>query len=141
MSCRSRRKGTLALLLLLYGAAVQAVDTAQILIVDLYLNQQRFGETFVLRDDNGNFFIEETVLLEWEFARPWPAPVERHNTNYYGVHQLAGAAAELDERAMQLQVSVPPALLARRSITMSGSRPQAISAPVAHESLIPSSSR
>ena len=70
MNCRSRHRGGLALLLLLYGAAVQAVDTSSILIVDLYLNQQRMGETFVLQDESGNYFIEESVLQEWQILKP-----------------------------------------------------------------------
>jgi len=121
MSCRSRHKGILALLLLLYGAAVQAVDTSSILIVDLYLNQQRMGETFVLQDEAGIYFVEESVLQEWQISKPWPQPLQFRGNNYYGVNQFKGATATLDQRVMELQVSMPASLMPSRSIEMGGS--------------------
>ena len=118
MSCRSPHRGALVLLLLLYGAAVHAVDTSNILIVDLYLNSQYMGETFVLQDEAENYFVEETVLLEWQISRPWPQPQQFRDSNYYGVHQFSGATTELNVRAMELHVSMPPALMPSRSIEM-----------------------
>ncbi len=118
MSCRSRNRGIPALLLLLYGVAVQAVDTSNILIVDLYLNQQQMGETFVLQDEAGNYFVEESVLQEWQISKPWPQPQEFRGDNYYGVHQFAGATATLNLRVMELQVYMPAMLMPSRSIEM-----------------------
>ena len=118
MSCHSPHRGALVLLLLLYGAAVHAVDTSNILIVDLYLNSQYMGETFVLQDEAENYFVEETVLLEWQISRPWPQPKQFRGSNYYGVHQFEGATAEINSRAMELYVSVPPALMPSRSVEM-----------------------
>lgn len=127
MNCRSPHRGALVLLLLLYGAAVHAVDTSNILIVDLFLNSQHMGETFVLQDKSGNYFVEESVLLEWQISEPWPQPKQFRDSNYYGVHQFAGATAELIVRTMELNVFMPPALMPSRSIEMGGSDMVAVS--------------
>lgn len=128
MSCRSHNRGILALLLLLYGAAVQAVDTSSILIVDLYLNQQRMGETFVLQDESGNYFVEELVLKEWQISKPWPQPLKFRGNNYYGVHLFTGATATLNLRVMELQVFMPATLMPSHSIEMGGADMKPVSA-------------
>jgi outer membrane usher protein len=128
MSCRSHNRGILALLLLLYSAAVQAVDTSSILIVDLYLNEQRMGETFVLQDESGNYFVEELVLKEWQISKPWPQPLKFRGNNYYGVHLFTGATATLNLRVMELQVFMPATLMPSHSIEMGGADMKPVSA-------------
>lgn len=120
MSSRSLNKCIAALALLLYGLAVPAANQ-NVLIVDLYLNEQHMGDTFVLHDEEGNYFVEEAVLLEWQITRPWPQPIVFRGKNYYDVHELAGSSAELETRKMQLHVTVPPSLMPSRTVDMSRS--------------------
>lgn len=118
MSCQSRLKGVIALLLLLCGTAVQAVDTSNVLIVDLYLNYEHMGDTFVLRGDDGEFMVEEAVLQHWRISKPWPEPQIFRGENYYGINQFAGAQAEFKLRSMELHVFMPPALMPIRPVDM-----------------------
>ena len=118
MSCLSRLSGVVALLLLFCGAAAEGVDTSKVLIVELYLNHQTMGDTFVLTGDEGEYFVDESVLRHWQIVRPWPEPLIFRGRNYYGIHQFRGAVAQLNERTMELYVSMPPALMPVRTVDM-----------------------
>ena len=118
MSCRRQIRGILALLVLLCGAAAGAADNTHVLIVDLYVNHQRMGETFVLQNDDGDFYVDEAALLYWEISKPWPAPQIFRGENYYGIHQFVGATAELNTRSMDLSVLMPAGLMPTRRMNM-----------------------
>jgi len=118
MSCLPQIRGILTLLVLLCGAAVEADDNTQVLIVDLYMNHQRIGETFVLRNDAGEFFVDEAALLYWEISKPWPDPQTFRGEEYYGINQFPGATAELNTRSMELRVFVPAELMPSRRVGM-----------------------
>jgi outer membrane usher protein len=118
MSCLRQIRGILALLVLLCGAAAEAADNTHVLIVDLYINYQRMGETFVLQEDDGEFYLDEPALLYWEITRPWPKPHLFRGENYYGVHEFAGARAELETRTMELRVFMPADLMPTRRLGM-----------------------
>ena len=118
MSCRSRHKGVIALLFLLYSFAVQAVDTSNVLIVDLYLNHEHMGDTFVLQGTDGDFLVAEEILLHWQISKPWPAPQTFGGENYYSISQFSGAKASFVLRSMELHVSMPPSLMPVRSVDM-----------------------
>ena len=113
-----RIRGFLALLFLLGGAAVEASDTTRILIVDLHINQQRMGETFVLWSEEGDFYVDQAALLSWEISRPWPEPRQFRGENYYGIHQFPGATAELETQTMELRVFMPADLMPTRRLAM-----------------------
>jgi outer membrane usher protein len=118
MSCLRQIRGNLALLVLLCGMAAEAADNSHVLIVDLYMNYQQMGETFVLQDENGNFYVDESALLSWEISRPWPKPRVFRGENYYGVHEFEGATAELNTRVMELRLFMPADLMPTRRLGM-----------------------
>ncbi len=118
MNCQSRLKGVIAILLSLCGSNVQATDTSNVLIVDLYLNQQHMGDTFILQGADGDFFVEEAVLRRWQINKPWPEPQLFRGENYYGIRQFAGAQAEFRLRTMELHVFLPPALMPIRTVDL-----------------------
>lgn len=118
MSCLPQIRGILTLLVLLCGAAVEADDNTNVLIVDLYMNHQRIGETFVLQNDTGEFFVDEAALLFWEISKPWPDPHTFRGEEYYGINQFPGATAELNTRSMELRVFVPAELMPSRTVGM-----------------------
>jgi len=128
MSCQSRLKGVVALLLLFCGTAAQSVDTSNVLIVELYLNHQTMGDAFVLKGADGEYFVDESVLRHWQINRPWPEPQVFRGSNYYGIHQFRGALAELNVRTMKLFVSMPPALMPLRMVDM---RDPGLASPIA----------
>jgi len=111
-------RGVLALLILLGSAATEASDTTRVLIVDLHINHQQMGETFVLQDDEGDFYVDETALLLWEISRPWPKPHQFRGGNYYGIHQFQGATANLVTQTMELRVFIPAELMPTRRVSM-----------------------
>ena len=121
MSCRSLPSllATLLLPVCLIAAAVAAAPN--VLIVDLYLNGQHVGDTFVLRDDNGDFMIDESVLVKWEIRKPWPGSEEFRGTRYFSLGDMAGATASLEERAMRLDVSLPTTLMPERTVALADS--------------------
>ena len=119
MNCLSHRNVVTTILLLLSSVSALAQSTPDVLIVDLYLNQQSLGDTFVLRDQDGNFFVEEAVLSEWQIIKPWPEPELFRGLNYYGLHHFPGADSEFVARRMELQVSMPPSLMPFREIDLS----------------------
>jgi len=116
MNCLSRLKCAACTLLVLSSFSAWAQDNANVLIVDLYLNQQRMGDTFVLQDQDGSFLVEEAVLREWQILEPWPEPVLFHGNNYYPINQFFGAESEFVARRMELQVSMPANLMPLRTV-------------------------
>jgi len=118
MSCQSHLKGVIALLILLCGSSVQAEADTNVLIVDLYLNHQHLGDTFVLQAGDDQFFVEEAVLQQWQISKPWPEPETFRGDNYYSISQFAGAKASFVLRSMELHVSMPPSLMPVRSVDM-----------------------
>lgn len=123
MSCharhnRSRQKGALALLLVLFSLPVLAASSSDVLIVELFLNHENMGTTFVLKDEAGRFYIEEAILKKWRIVKPWPTPVAYGGKNYYVINEFSGATAELQSRSMELDVTMPPSLMPLNSITM-----------------------
>ena len=77
MNCPSLRKCVTALCSFLSATVVLALEAPDVLIVELFLNQQSVGETFVLSDDD-QFYVEESTLVEWEVVKPWPDPILLH---------------------------------------------------------------
>ncbi len=118
MSCLSHRSALFALLLVWVASTIHAAENTTVLIVDLYLNGQQMGETFVLQGDDGNFFVEQAVLREWQVSEPWPQPIHYRGKQYYGLHRFVGASADLNSRAMLLQVQIPPSLMPTRTVNM-----------------------
>lgn len=118
MSCHSLHKGALALLLLLCAVVALAASNSNVLIVDLYLNDQHVGDAFVLVDEDNNYFLDESLLNEWQIVKPWPQPTEFRGANYYALNRFAGATAILKSREMRLDVFVPTALMPTRTIDM-----------------------
>lgn len=118
MSCQSRHKGIAALFFLFCSFSVQAIDTSNVLIVDLYLNHQPMGDAFVLQVGEDEFFVEEAVLREWQINKPWPEPEVFRGENYYSISQFVGAKASFVLRSMELHVSMPPSLMPVRSVDM-----------------------
>jgi outer membrane usher protein len=118
MNCLRRIKGLFALLVLSFGSAATPADSTHVLIVDLYVNHQRMGETFVLQDESGRFYVDESALLHWEISRPWPEPQQFSGVSYYGVHEFAGATAQLISRTMELRIFMPASLMPLRRMSM-----------------------
>ena len=124
MNCPARLKRTVALLFL-YGQSVQvlaAPGDPTILIVDLYLNGQPKGESFVLQDAGGAFLVSEQVLEDWQIVRPWPSAVTYRDRRYVPLAEFAGSAAELHERTLELRVSLPAALMPIRTVDLERER-------------------
>lgn len=117
MSCLSRLRSVFALSLLC-GFSAQAIANPTVLIVDLYLNDQRMGDTFVLRDEDGIFLISEEVLRSWQIIRPWPVPQKFRSDNYYPIDGFSGADAEFLLRSMELHISMPPSLMPVRTVAL-----------------------
>jgi len=117
MSCPSRLKRLLALFFLC-GLSAQALANPAVLIVDLYLNDQHMGDTFVLQDEDGNFFIGEEVLRKWRIVRPWPTPQKLRSDNYYPIDDFTGADSKFLPRSMELHVSMPPSLMPVRTVAL-----------------------
>ncbi len=126
MNCPRPIRGILALLVLLGGPPVVAADNTHALIVDLYVNHQQMGEAFVLQNEDGDFYVDQSALLYWEIAKPWPQPEVFLGENYFGLHEFAGTKAELNTRTMELRVSMPADLMPtrRRSLQHTGMEAQ-----------------
>ena len=123
MNCPSLRKCVTALCSFLSATVVLALEAPDVLIVELFLNQQSVGETFVLSDDD-QFYVEESTLVEWEVVKPWPDPILLHGKKYYALSEFAGTKAFFNFREMELRVSLPPSLLPLRLIDMRDNRSQ-----------------
>lgn len=118
MSCLRKTRGAIALLIILCGTCAKAVDLSNVLIVDLYINHERMGETFVLRNDAGDFFVSASSLEYWEILKPWPSPEIFDGQDYYRVNALSGATAELDNRTMELRIFLPSQLMPTRRMNL-----------------------
>ena len=88
------------------------------MIVDLYLNQQHMGDTFVLHAEDGRFYIEESILNEWQITKPWPKAKSFRGNRYYAVNEFAGADTSFNTRRMELQVFMPASLMPMRTIDL-----------------------
>jgi outer membrane usher protein len=108
----------LAVVIFLCGSVAAAVEIGDVLIVDLYVNHERMGDSFVLTDTSGNFYVDERTLRYWEIRRPWPAPRQFAAENYYSLAELPGTSAELDSQAMELRVDIPAELMPTRRVNM-----------------------
>ena len=117
MSRHSPLSGIVAAALLLWGISSFAADP-DVLIVDLRINEQPSVESFVLRSEDGFFYVSGDVLDEWQISKPWPRPIVFRGTNYYPLKQFAGATAEFINRSMQLDVTMPPSLMPQRTVDL-----------------------
>jgi len=105
-------------LLLLSATLARAREDTAVLIVDLFLNQQHMGDTFVLQGEAGRYFVSEAVLNEWEISKPWPTATSFRGDNYYAVNDFPGSSALLNSREMRLLVTMPPSLMPTRSLDL-----------------------
>ena len=121
MTYRSFPNGFAILILLLCGTAIHAQENTSVLIVDLFLNQQHMGDTFVLQDEDGDFFVEEAVLDDWEISKPWPVAIAFRGERYYAVHDFPGSTTDLKTRDMRLFVTMSPSLMPTRTVDLSSS--------------------
>lgn len=120
MTCRRFPRRALALLALLGVSIAAQADDTRALIVDLFVNGEYMGEAFVLEDDAGNFYLDETALLHWQIRRPWPEPRQFGGNDFYGLQAFDGATANFDPRVLELRVSMPASLMPTRRLRMSG---------------------
>lgn len=118
MTYRSLHSYIAIVLVLVCSGAAHAATQSKVLIVDLYLNQQPMGDTFVLQDEAGRFFVEQNILDQWQISRPWPTAAEFRGENYYAVEDFPGSTAVLVARDMRLFVSMPPALMPTRTVDL-----------------------
>ena len=82
MTYRSLHSYIAIVLVLVCSGAAHAATQSKVLIVDLYLNQQPMGDTFVLQDEAGRFFVEQNILDQWQISKPWPTAAEFRGENY-----------------------------------------------------------
>jgi outer membrane usher protein len=120
MSCLLRLRGVFALILVC-GFAAELAAAPRLLIVDLYLNDQHQGDTFVLQEDDGEFFIAEQHLREWQIVHPWPSVLIFRGKKYYALGGFAGTSAELDQRTLELRVAMPASLMPVRTVDLAKS--------------------
>ena len=128
MNCPARLKRTAALLCLcgLTAPVFAAPGEPTILIVDLYLNDQRTGEAFVLQDAGGEFMVGEDVLTDWQIVHPWPAAHTYRGVRYVPLADFAGSTTEFNARTLELRVSLPATLMPIRTVDLQreSSRPR-----------------
>jgi outer membrane usher protein len=128
MNCPDRHRRFFALILLcgLSVRATAAQGDPTILIVDLYLNEQSKGESFVLQSADGSFLVSEENLRDWQIVRPWPAAVRHRGTRYYPLSGFEGSSAHFDARALSLSVTMPAAIMPIRTVDLEreGSKPR-----------------
>lgn len=108
------------LLLAAFSFQAQADFHRDILLVELKFNGQSSGDAFVLTNGDGDFYIEESQLDQWEVVRPFPDSQAHSGRNYYAVSDFPGATATLQEQQMVLEVTMPPDLLPVRWLDMDG---------------------
>jgi outer membrane usher protein len=109
-----------ALLLAALSLQAQAAFHEDVLIVGLSFNGQHYGDAFILTDDAGEYYVDETWLQRWEVSRPYPAGRDYEGMRYYPVSGFEGATARLNTQQMTLDVTMPPRLLPLRVIDMRG---------------------
>jgi outer membrane usher protein len=107
MCCRGLNKFAWALLLCAGAATARADFHQDLLIVELRFNGESFGDAFVLTDDEGEFYVEEFWLDQWQVVTPLPLPRQHAGSEYYRVGAFEGATARLDDQAMVLEVTMP----------------------------------
>ena len=124
MNCPARIKRAVALLFLcgMTVRALAAPDDPTILIVDLFLNDQPKGESFVLQDSDGAFLISEDVLQEWQIVHPWPSGVTRQGIRYIPLAEFPGSGTEFRPRTLELRVTMPAALMPIRTVDLERDR-------------------
>jgi outer membrane usher protein len=124
MNCPARLKRVVALFFLcgLAARVVAAPGEPSILIVDLYLNGQPKGESFVLQDANGEFLVSEDVLRDWQIVHPWPSAVMHRSTRYVPLAEFIGSSTEFRARTLELSVSMPAALMPIRTVDLERDR-------------------
>ncbi len=110
MRCRGLSKLIRALLLVALSLQAQADFHQDVLIVALRFNGQPFGDAFVLTDDDGEFYVEESWLKIWEVLEPFPASRQHSGKNYYAVTAFSGATVRFKSQQMVLDVTMPPDL-------------------------------
>lgn len=118
MICPLQIRGIVALLILLCGAAAESAPDTHVLIVDLFVNHEAMGQSFVLQDDSGNFYVDEATLGHWEIVRPWPRPHEFRGEQYYSLGDFPSTSAELTTRSMELKILLPASLMPTRHVDM-----------------------
>ncbi len=71
-----------ALLLVAFSLQAQADFHLDVLIIELRFNGQPFGDAFVLSDDDGDYYVEESWLRRWEVVTPFPEARQFSGKNY-----------------------------------------------------------
>jgi len=120
MRWRGLSRHVRALLLVALSLQAQADFQQDVLIVSLRFNGQQLGDAFVLIDDAGNYYVEESWLRRWEVVTPFPEARHFSGKNYYSLGNFQGATATLNSGEMILDVTMPPDLLPLRVMDMRG---------------------
>ena len=120
MRWRGLSNGIWALLLVAFSLQAQADFHQDVLIIELRFNGQPFGDAFVLTDDEGGYYIEESWLRRFEVVTPWPEARQHSGKYYYAIGDFQGATAQLISREMILDITMPPDLLPLRVVDMRG---------------------
>lgn len=128
MYCLSGLRLSVAVFFLTIGLIAKADSPQSTLIVDLYINYQQVGDSFVLQDSDGYFFVEEEVLELWRIEKPWPTPVVSRGRSYLALQAFEGVEFEYNPLSMELQVYFPASLMPLSNINIERNIYQATSA-------------
>jgi len=118
MNCPRPAKAGPALLACLITGVALAQPEPRLFIVDLTINHRSMGDAFVLQGEDGEFYVDEAALNEWEIARPWPSPVRQRSGRYYRLRDFAGTSAEFNGRDLTLAVNFPASLMPTRTVDL-----------------------
>lgn len=99
---------TLALLACLAVCGVAGAAEFEMLVAEVSLNRGAPGTSFVLRDGEGGFWIEEQMIEAWRIGGDRPAAVEHRGIRFLPVAGFDGGAATFDPSVVTLDVTIPP---------------------------------
>ena len=85
MRCRGFTNSLRALLLVAISLQAQADFHRDVLIIELRFNGQAFGDAFVLTDDDGDYYIEESWLRRWEVVTLLPEARQYSGKNFRAI--------------------------------------------------------
>jgi outer membrane usher protein len=104
-----------AVLATVAASANESSADAALLLADVQINGLGQGVTLLARDETGQFHADADALKRWRLPVPAVASLELYGLQYYALGALDGLVVTLDQRAMRVEISVPPALLGETS--------------------------
>jgi outer membrane usher protein len=103
---------------LLVSLGAIAAEDFEMLMLEVSMNREPPAPVLCLRDADGGYWVEETIVDAWRIEGERPAAMEHSGIRFLSINGFEGARASFDETTVSLAVTFPPKHIAGQVVTV-----------------------